>query len=421
MRKNSKEKGITLIALVITIIVLIILAGVSMNTLVGQNGIINKAQESGKVTQVSQEKEMIELAVINAKLGEKGYQETSRQAFQEYFDNSLGKDTVTVEDNQDTTFLVQFIKSGRNYLVKEDGSILSMDEKYRIASVEDLKKFRDEVNSGNTFEGKYVILENDITLDKTQQWEPIGSYPNDSPTPDAPQNKPFKGIFDGQGHKVDGVYIHTTEKVKGLFGIVESGVIKNVGVGENSNITGGVGTAGLVGYTYKGTLVSNCYNQATVTATGYNSGGIVGVCYLNNKIIKCNNSGVIQGTSRCGGIIGYNKENNEIRQCFNVGEVNANGNWIGGIIGLNIDESIVEQCYNVAKIQVTGDDIGGVVGKNDNAILKDSYNIGQVKSTGKYIGGVIGHLQGGRIVNCYNIRNGYRKSSDRDRWCLRKN
>ena len=40
------ERGITLVALVITVIVLIILAGVTLDTLVGDNGIITKAQEA---------------------------------------------------------------------------------------------------------------------------------------------------------------------------------------------------------------------------------------------------------------------------------------------------------------------------------------------------------------------------------------
>ena len=43
MFKN--QKGITLVALVITIIVLIILAGVTISLLIGDNGIINKAKE----------------------------------------------------------------------------------------------------------------------------------------------------------------------------------------------------------------------------------------------------------------------------------------------------------------------------------------------------------------------------------------
>lgn len=42
----KKNKGITLIALVITIIVLLILAGVTINTLFGQNGIMQKANKA---------------------------------------------------------------------------------------------------------------------------------------------------------------------------------------------------------------------------------------------------------------------------------------------------------------------------------------------------------------------------------------
>ena len=41
---NSKHNGITLIALVVTIVVLLILAGVSINALIGNTGLINKAK-----------------------------------------------------------------------------------------------------------------------------------------------------------------------------------------------------------------------------------------------------------------------------------------------------------------------------------------------------------------------------------------
>ncbi len=45
-KTQSKNKGITLIALVITIIVILILAGVSINTLFGDNGLLTKADEA---------------------------------------------------------------------------------------------------------------------------------------------------------------------------------------------------------------------------------------------------------------------------------------------------------------------------------------------------------------------------------------
>ena len=51
MQEKWKEKGVTLIALVITIIVLIILAGVAINALVGENGIITQAQRAKEDTQ----------------------------------------------------------------------------------------------------------------------------------------------------------------------------------------------------------------------------------------------------------------------------------------------------------------------------------------------------------------------------------
>lgn len=43
MKQKTKNQGITLIALVITIIVLLILAGISIATLIGENGVLNKA------------------------------------------------------------------------------------------------------------------------------------------------------------------------------------------------------------------------------------------------------------------------------------------------------------------------------------------------------------------------------------------
>ena len=45
-QKRRKEKGITLVALVVTIIVLIILAGVTLNIVLDNDGIINKTQEA---------------------------------------------------------------------------------------------------------------------------------------------------------------------------------------------------------------------------------------------------------------------------------------------------------------------------------------------------------------------------------------
>ena len=56
-----KQKGITLIALVVTIVVLLILAGVSIATLTGDNGLLNKASESTEEYSKAEAKEKVEL------------------------------------------------------------------------------------------------------------------------------------------------------------------------------------------------------------------------------------------------------------------------------------------------------------------------------------------------------------------------
>ena len=65
--KNKANNGITLIALVITIIVLLILAGVTIATLTGENGILTKANEGKEQTEISSEKEIISLGVSAVK------------------------------------------------------------------------------------------------------------------------------------------------------------------------------------------------------------------------------------------------------------------------------------------------------------------------------------------------------------------
>ena len=66
MLKNEKKKnkGITLIALVITIIVLLILAGVSIATLTGQNGILTQAQNAAEKTEVASAKEQAQMDIL---------------------------------------------------------------------------------------------------------------------------------------------------------------------------------------------------------------------------------------------------------------------------------------------------------------------------------------------------------------------
>ena len=88
MKRLKEQKGITLVALVITIIVLLILAGVALNLVLGEDGITNRAVNAGKTQNIAGAKEKLELDVAN--YGAEFYQakyvnnDTNATSIQEY-------------------------------------------------------------------------------------------------------------------------------------------------------------------------------------------------------------------------------------------------------------------------------------------------------------------------------------------------
>lgn len=66
----KKNKGITLIALIVTIIVLLILAAVGINMLAGENGILNKSKTAKEQTEVAQQDELNKLNNIDQKMND---------------------------------------------------------------------------------------------------------------------------------------------------------------------------------------------------------------------------------------------------------------------------------------------------------------------------------------------------------------
>ena len=118
----KEKRGITLIALVITIIVLLILAGVTIATLTGENGILTKAGNAKLNTEIGQEKEELNLAVSSVKADKKINNDTSAITDKELnkeFDNNNTKATAVQQG--ENTIEVTF-ESGRKYIVNSDGS-----------------------------------------------------------------------------------------------------------------------------------------------------------------------------------------------------------------------------------------------------------------------------------------------------------
>lgn len=63
-RENEKNRGIILVALVVTLIVLILLAGMSLNLVIGNNGIIEKAKKDYIIASIKEKLELMEASVL---------------------------------------------------------------------------------------------------------------------------------------------------------------------------------------------------------------------------------------------------------------------------------------------------------------------------------------------------------------------
>ena len=127
MKNSCKEnsKGITLIALVITIIVLLILAGVSISMLTGDNGILSQATEAKKANIRGQEKEQIKLAMQSLKM-DKISKNISTIVTPEELQNQLildGAKKVVVESGENNKLIVNYQESKNSYVVNQDGNI----------------------------------------------------------------------------------------------------------------------------------------------------------------------------------------------------------------------------------------------------------------------------------------------------------
>lgn len=236
----------------------------------------------------------------------------------------------SITDNGDGSFLVSMNDTQRMYYIDETGKII--DKILKISTADELKSFRDDVNSGNTYEGWYVYLANDITLDINEEWEPIGLHRER--TGDS-EDKPFKGIFNGNWFEIDYIKIDSFD-YSGLFGFVRNAVIKNVGIGRNCDMTNcGNGThiGAVVGFLYDKSTIKNCYNSTTISGDGINeTGGIVGTTNINCNIYNCYNSGNVlsditdDGTSLIGGIVG-NLMSGNVKNCYNIGKVKCVRRW----------------------------------------------------------------------------------------------
>ena len=123
----KKQNGITLIALVITIIVLLILAGVSIATLTGENGILVRASEAREKTKQANAEEQVELA-IQASIGTDGkinMEELNKNL--SYIDKLTYKGSPISNTNKIESLAVEVVVDGRSVVLGRNIKSITQD------------------------------------------------------------------------------------------------------------------------------------------------------------------------------------------------------------------------------------------------------------------------------------------------------
>ena len=164
MKKLKEElkygkKGITLISLVVTIIVLLILAGVTIATLTGDNGILTRTQQAKNETEQAEDIEKIRLAITEAQIGDTEYQELTTDSL----GSILIKDgtKAIVFDSEDGTKHILFLDKKKEYKLDSNGNIenlnINFDAKYIAPSSQDEERNNGVIGIGT--DGKPVDMD----------------------------------------------------------------------------------------------------------------------------------------------------------------------------------------------------------------------------------------------------------------------
>ena len=391
----KNDKGITLLVLVITIVVLLILAGITINAVTGDNGAIVNTSKAKFRTEIRDIEEKIELEEINHNNGED-------------FQFGTLKDLIGREDAYNEILYIEggnlvYLENKVSEKQAEWLEEMGINAKQNIIPIYTGEQFK-KIGTGEEIQieeaggekyqfniDSHYVLQNDIDLNCSEenQWMPICI------------SGAFKGILDGKNYRIKGIYINREEQNKALIGY-NDGTIQNV-ILSDGYISGINGVAGIVYRNNVNGKITNCINQIEIYASGNNNGGIVAD---NRGIVEnCENSGYMELSAMSGGICGVNSTTGSIKKCKNTHEILLKDFQIGGIVGSN--SGTVEECYNLGNILAPTIYVrfskGGIVGVNSGTIRR-CYNLATVTGNRNWsMGGISGdNEQNGIIEFSYN-------------------
>ena len=318
---------------------------------------------------------------------------------------------VSVED--DVTVTTDEEKDGQVETAAEaevTPIVIPEGDNYYVTTASKLVWVVSQVYEGNSFEGKTIILGNDIDLQGVNIPVSYGdSYVYRSGA--QLQGPVFKGTFDGNDKTILNLNLvadkNAGNQAIGLFGGMDGAVVKNVNF-TNVSISGGKAEqAGVVaGLMTGGSIIENVKVLSGSVSSTESAGGIAGRILVSGIIRNCENNAVISTTAHnAGGIVGmgyfdngvaeYNQGNTRVENCVNNGAVTSGTAGAGGIAGLFYGE--ITGCTNNAAVAGNTTSVGGILGEAQSGAVIGCTNNGAVTNnggSGAYgTGGIVGWIR----------------------------
>ena len=293
-QKFKNEKGITLVALVITIIVLLILAGVTLSMVMGDSGIFGKANSAKEKTQLSNAEETIKLAVLENKVksvsgdaaltNEKLKEEIAKKLTEQGYAVSgstvtyYGDKTIDIENylEKDLTYNVgdKVMVGGENFYVIKASS--TSEEKVTLLAEKNIDTTAmAQSDSANT-----------IAFSSTNYWGRIEgiTYPYNLNNTATSANKDAIAIAKAYGTAKGGKgRLMTVEEVVALGGDKENGTTRNCPSWINSSRFW-IGSASDTNNVWRVDGFSSLLNYYKFSFTGYY--GVRPVIEISKDLIK---------------------------------------------------------------------------------------------------------------------------------------
>ena len=399
--------------------------------------------EAKESAEIDSEKEIINISVVQT-MGKDKFGSITQSGLQDALDKNAGEEKAKALPNGEN-FVVQFIESNRYYEIDGNGEITGPIEvvvdknpgditvgingeelkgteasPYEVWCIEDLVACSENQNTpgaytnsvvklGTTLDFNSILSYADYTTTKYDTY--LGGDGTTELMTQLSQNgkgfipignsddKCFKGIFDGQGYKIQNIYINV-EGDAGLFGNVSYATIENVNIsGKIMSVKNNAGA--FIGKGY-GTI-KNCSNEAMIKANKY-AGAIIGYGGWQSELIEnCFNTGYIYSeTSVVGGIAASFA--GKINNCYNLGNIEGDGDS-AGILGMSSGKIEITNCYNYGNVKSKSWRASGIITyEYAEAIINNCYNSGDITTEGTKLSYADSTGIGGSYANnCYNI------------------